>query len=91
MTLAHDTWVKTLIQPSTETDGRSGVVIKKVSAGTRSEVGKKARDTFLSLKQTTRKLKISFCDYLFDRLSGQNKIPRLSSLIKTGGYQPAAP
>lgn len=76
---------------STETDGRSGVVIKKVSAGTRSENGKKARDTFLSLKQTTRKLGISFWDYLFDRLSGIDRIPRLGSLVRCGGYQPAAP
>jgi hypothetical protein len=76
---------------STETDGRSGVVIKKVSAGTRSEAGKKARDTFLSLKQTTRKLGISFLDYLFDRTSRQNRIPRLGSLIRMGGYQTAAP
>jgi hypothetical protein len=75
---------------STETDGRSGVVIKKVSAGTRSEAGKKARDTFLSLKQTTRKLGISFLDYLFDRISRENRIPRLGILIRMGGYQTAA-
>lgn len=76
---------------STETDGRAGVVIKKVSAGTRSDMGKRARDTFLSLKQTTRKLGISFWDYLFDRLSGNHQIPRLGSLVRLGGYQPAAP
>jgi hypothetical protein len=76
---------------ATETDGRAGVVAKKVSGGTRSEAGKKARDTFLSLKQTTRKLGINFYEYLKDRLSGQNNIPRLSNLIRAGSVQPAAP
>jgi Transposase IS66 family len=76
---------------ATETDGRSGVVLKKVSGGTRSEEGKKARDTFLSLKQTARKLGISFLAYLKDRLSGKNEIVRLSALIRGAGCQPAGP
>ena len=71
-----------------ETDGRSGVVIKRVSGGTRSDDGKKARDTFLSLKQTARKLGINFCDYLFDRLSGLNEISRLADLIRAQAAQP---
>jgi len=74
-----------------ETDGRSGVVLKKVSGGTRSEDGKKARDTFLSLKQTVRKLGISFLEYLKDRLSGENVIPRLSTLIRRASAQLAGP
>lgn len=77
---------------ATETDGRAGVVLKKVSGGTRNEAGKRARDTFLSLKQTTRKLCVSFRRYLKDRLSGENKIPRLSELIRTQrSCQPAGP
>jgi hypothetical protein len=76
---------------ATETDGRAGVVVKKVSGGTRSEEGKKARDTFLSLKQTARKLGVNFFDYLKDRLSGRNEIPRFSELIRAGSIQPAGP
>lgn len=74
-----------------ETDGRAGVVVKKVSGGTRSEDGKEARDTFLSLVRTAQKLKVSFLDYLRDRLSGANVIPRFGDLIRAGGYQSAAP
>ena len=76
---------------ATETDGRSGVVIKKVSGGTRSDDGRDARDTFLSLTRTALKLKVNFLDYLRDRLSRSNKIPRLGDLIRAGGYQTAAP
>jgi regulator of replication initiation timing len=74
---------------ATETDGRAGVVIKKISAGTRSDKGKKMRDTMLSLKQTARKLGINFWDYLCDRTSGRNEIPQLPSLIRMRGHQPA--
>lgn len=75
----------------TETDGRSGVVIKKVSGGTRSDDGRKARDTFLSLVRTARKLKVNILDYFRDRLSRRNRIPHLGDLIRAGGYQTAAP
>lgn len=75
----------------TETDGRSGVVIKKVSGGTRSDDGREARDTFLSLVRTARKLKVNILDYLKDRLSGANQMPRFGDLIRAGGYRTAAP
>ena len=42
---------------------------KKVSGGTRSDEGRRCRDTFATLKKTCRKLDISFWDYLTDRLS----------------------
>lgn len=89
MVLEHE--ATPLHNNATETDGRAGVVIKKVSGGTRSDDGRDARDTFLSLARTAMKLKINFLDYLRDRLSGGNKIPRFSDLIRAGGYQPAAP
>ena len=66
---------------SSETDARSAVTKRKVSGGTRSEDGKDARDTFLSLKQTCRKLGINFIAFLKDRVSGLFKIPRLSEVI----------
>jgi len=64
-----------------ERDIREYVKRRKISAGTRSENGKKARDTFLSLKKTCRKLGISFWEYLLDRLTQDNEIPPLSVVM----------
>ena len=65
-----------------ENDIRGYVKKKKISGGTRSEVGRRCRDTFSSLKKTCRKLGISLWDYLKDRLSGNNTIPKLSDCMR---------
>ena len=65
-----------------ETDFRDWATKRKVSAGTRSELGRKCRDTFMSLKATCRKLGIHFWNYLKDRLMGMGKIPALPELIR---------
>ena len=36
----------------------------------------------MSLKKTCNKLNISFKNYVFDRLTGKNSIPRLTELTK---------
>ena len=64
-----------------ETDMREKVTKRKVSGGTQSELGRKARDTFLSLKCTCRKLKVSFWKYLKDRNAAAKNIPSLASMI----------
>lgn len=51
-----------------ETDLRDFVKKRKVSGGTRSDEGRRCRDSFASLKKTCRKLKVSFWQYLNDRL-----------------------
>jgi hypothetical protein len=66
---------------SSETDARSAVTKRKVSGGTRSDEGRNARDTFLSLKQTCRKLSVNFIVFLKDRISETFEIPRLADLI----------
>ena len=66
---------------SSETDARAAVVKRKVSGGTRSDAGRAARDTFLSLKQTCRKLGLNFISFLKDRVSGKFEIPRLAAII----------
>ena len=66
---------------TTEGDIREYAKRRKLSAGTRSENGRKARDTFLSLKKTCRKLGISFWEYLLDRLQNKNQIPPLAVLM----------
>lgn len=64
-----------------EGDIRDYVKKKKVSGGTRSDLGRQCRDTFISLKKTCRKQKVSFWQYLLDRLNKTNKIPWLPDLI----------
>lgn len=72
-----------------ENDIREYARIRKISAGTRSDLGRRCRDTFLSLKKTCRKLGVSFCQYLQDRLSGAGLIPRLSELMRTTAATPS--
>ena len=65
-----------------ERDIREHVVKRKVSGGTRSDAGREARDIYISLIKTCKKLKILFWEYLGDRISGRNKIPYLPDIIQ---------
>jgi len=65
-----------------ERDIREYVKKRKISGCTRSEPGRRCRDTFASLKKTCRKLGISFWKYLQDRVVGLDSIPLLSELIR---------
>ena len=65
-----------------ENDIREYARLRKISAGTRSDLGRRCRDTFLSLKKTCRKLGVSFCEYLLDRLTGAGSIPPLTELMR---------
>jgi hypothetical protein len=65
-----------------ERDVRDYVKKRKVSGGTRSELGRRCRDTFISLKKTCRKQGISFWAYLNDRLSHAGRIPSLSATLQ---------
>ena len=64
-----------------ENDIREYVKRRKISGSTRSELGRRCRDTFTSLKKTCRKLGVSFWEYLLDRFSSGQKIPLLPKLI----------
>lgn len=64
-----------------EIGGRGAKVKSKISGGTRSDIGRRAWDTFGSLNLTCRRLGISFYDFLIDRLLGLNKIARLRDII----------
>jgi len=48
---------------------------------TRSEKGTKIKDTFMTINQTTKKLAVSFYDYVYDRVSGRFELPSLADLI----------
>ena len=64
-----------------ELGARARVRKRDVSFGPRTPEGTKAWDTFMSLAATTRKLGISFHDYIHDRISQTNRIPRLDAVI----------
>ena len=67
-----------------ESDIRCFVTERKISGETRSEAGKRARDTFLSLLKTCAKLAVSFWDYLGARLKIPDAaaVPWLPELIR---------
>jgi hypothetical protein len=65
-----------------ESDIREFVKRRKISGGTRSDPGRRCRDTFATLKKTCRKRGVRFWDYLQDRVRGLGKIPRLADLIR---------
>ena len=65
-----------------ERDIREYVKKRKISGSTRSDEGRRCRDTFASLKKTCRKHEISFWDYLNDRVRGASQIPRLAEWLR---------
>jgi hypothetical protein len=64
-----------------ERDIREYVKRRKISGSTRSDEGRRCRDTFASLKKTALKMGISFWDYLMDRTTKKYAIPNLDQLI----------
>jgi hypothetical protein len=70
-----------------ENDIREWAKKRKISAGTRSELGRRCRDTFVSLKKTCRKLGVSFWQYLQDRIHGRNDILALPDLIRQAAQE----
>jgi hypothetical protein len=71
-------------------DIRCDVTRRKVSAGTRSDIGRDCRDAFLGLAKTCAKLEIAFWDYLGDRLAipGTHTVPRLPEIILVRAQSP---
>jgi hypothetical protein len=65
-----------------ERDIREYVKKRKISNSTRSEAGRRCRDTFASLKKTCRKQGVSFWAYLKARLLGDGSISPLTELIQ---------
>jgi hypothetical protein len=71
-----------------EGDIREYVKRRKISGGTRSDDGRRGRDTFASLKKTCRKLGVSFWNFLTDRIGGQGLVPALPALIEARALSP---
>jgi hypothetical protein len=69
---------------------RDYVKKRKISGSTRSELGRRARDTFASLKKTCRRLGVNFWEYLQDRVRDLGRIPRLADQIRQKAEEAAA-
>jgi hypothetical protein len=66
-----------------ERDIRAYVIKRKISGSTRSENGRRCRDTFTSLIKTCRKHGINFWEYLGDRLRKENLVPYLPDVLSS--------
>jgi hypothetical protein len=64
-----------------ELGARLRVRKRDVSYGPRTPAGKKAWDTFMTLGATTKKLGVSFYQYIYDRVSGKLELPSLANLL----------
>ena len=73
-----------------ERGARSQVRKRDVSLHTITHDGTKALDTFLSLKETTKKCGVNFFEYIYDRIIKAGKIQRLGMTIlqKVGIHSP---
>jgi len=64
-----------------ELGARKRVRKRVVSFGTRTILGTKAWDTFMSISATAKKLGINFYDYICDRISGTCQMLSMAELI----------
>jgi len=60
---------------------REGVIKRKISYGTRSELGKMAWENMFSIMDTCRKQEVNFFHYLNEMFSSRDDIPKLANLI----------
>jgi len=70
---------------------RQRVRKRDISFGPRTSEGKKAWDLFASLSETSKKLGVSFYQYVFDRVSGAYQMPSLATLIQELAEQTLPP
>jgi regulator of replication initiation timing len=73
-----------------ELGARQRVRKRDVSFGPRSESGRVAWDTFMTVAETAKKLGVSFYQYVWDRVSQTNEMPSLADIIRSRG-QPVPP
>ena len=60
---------------------RQRVRKRDVSFDPRTQAGVRAWDTFATLAETSKKLGVSFYQYIHDRISGTNQIPPMADLV----------
>lgn len=73
-----------------ELGARRRVRKRDISFGPRTQDGREAWDTFMTLVATAKKLGVSFYDYVFDRIAEVYAMPSLDQLIqqRSLAYQP---
>ncbi len=67
---------------SAELGVRQRVRKRDVSFGPRTEEGKVAWDSLMTVAETAKKMKVSFYQYVLDRVSQENGMPSLAELIR---------
>jgi len=72
-----------------ELGARQRVRKRDVSFGPRTQHGRVAWDTFMTVAETAKKLGVGFYHYVLDRLSQTNSLPKLSDIIRS--HSPPAP
>lgn len=70
-----------------ELGGRQRVRKRDVSFGPRTPDGTRAWDTFMTLAATTKKLDVSFYQYIHDRICQTNQIPPLALLVEQAAQE----
>ena len=65
-----------------ELGARQRVRKRDISFGPRTQEGREAWDTFMTLAETAKKLGVSFFAYLRDRITGTHAIPPLAELVE---------
>jgi len=65
-----------------ESDIREYVIRRKISGATKSLDGLLCRDTFVTLKKTAQRQRLSFWDFLGDRIYHKQEIPMLSQMVE---------
>lgn len=66
---------------NSELGARSQARKRDISFHTMSIAGTKAKDVFMTLRQTAKKLVINFYEYIGDRINKTYAIPALANLI----------
>lgn len=74
-----------------ELAARQRVRKRDLSFGPRTDAGRDAWDTFMTLFETAKKLNVNFFDYLFDRISKTSAMPALADLITQRSFLPTPP
>ena len=67
---------------SAELGVRQRVRKRDVSFGPRTEEGKIAWDSLMTVAETAKKMKVSFYQYVLDRVSQKNAMPSLADMIR---------
>ena len=70
-----------------ELGARVQVRKRDVSLQTRTAEGTKAKDTFLTIIQTAKKLNVNAYDYISDRISKKYELPSLAEIIRSKSIQ----